>query len=1163
MSFNQSTSDKNETRYRKTGRSASSNQQHRGYAPAYPKGTGAAVSVTSVSPQVSGMVPAQRGDVQNGAHNSQPQLHGGSDVPIASTAPQTADALAPQRCSRIVPKPPTSQSVSVTSDTRKPTTPAKPPGDASKGVAFQRGFISPGFMNEMQPQMGPQIPQMGNLGISMASQCPQQLGRKYGGPRKIPVKITHPDTHEELRLDKRTDSYPDGGPSAPRTHPNIPPQSQPIPSFAHPHTTTGYYANSYNPSPLYYPAPSSHPLTSSHMPPNSQARRFSYPGSQASQHVPFINPSSHSTLPVSKSGSLVHNVLDPPNLEHARDVRNISASVPSATGPVVIKPPAGTVGQKVVDPLPNSSTVVEKGELSKPLRQSGEIMQSAGDQSILKSLRVMEKVSASATATASVEKQVSNLLSSSSDAPTEESVPVVTTTEPRRIIDRQEGAARLHHRGSGMMDNDRWNKGGAANFRTGQVPNFGVLRNPHAPKLETSDTGEQVRGADDSDKDGHEHGAKKYSRDFLLKFSVQYTELPEGFEIMSDIAQILNANVNAAPSIYYDSLPSPGRIVDRQGGAARLDRRGSGIMDYDRWNKGGAANFRTGQVPNFGVLRNPHAPKLETSDTGEQVRGADDSDKDGHEHGAKKYSRDFLLKFSVQHTELPEGFEIMSDIEQILNANVNAAPSIYYDSLPSPGRIVDRQGGAARLDRRGSGIMDDDRWNMGGAANFRTGQGPNFGVLRNPRAPTPVQQHVRGILPGPANSVGHQGGMQRNNSDADRWQRSANFQPKGLMPSPHTPLQVMHKADRKYEVGKVSDEEQAKQRQLKAILNKLTPQNFEKLFEQVKAVNIDNATTLTGVISQIFDKALMEPTFCEMYANFCFYLAGELPDFSEDNEKITFKILLYNKCQEEFERGGREQEETNKADEEGQVKQSEEEREGKRIKARRQRLGNVSLIGELYKKRMLTERIMHKCIEKLFGQQQTPDEQDIEALCKLMSTIGEMIDHPKAKEYMDAYFERMKSLSNNMKLSSRVRFMLNDAIDLRKKKWQQRRKVEGRIKIEEVHIDAAQERQAESSRLVRGPGINPSARRGPPSPRGSTMLSSPNVHSFDRTLPTSPPTHAYGVALTQNVPSENVLTEDRLRDMSLAAIREFYSARDEKEVALRIKELNSPSSIHR
>jgi translation initiation factor 4G len=416
----------------------------------------------------------------------------------------------------------------------------------------------------------------------------------------------------------------------------------------------------------------------------------------------------------------------------------------------------------------------------------------------------------------------------------------------------------------------------------------------------------------------------------------------------------------------------------------------------------------------------------------------------------------------------------------------------------------------------------------------------------------------------------------------------------------------MHKAEKKYEVGKVVDEEEAKQRQLRAILNKLTPANFDKLFEQVKAVNIDNAATLTGVVSQIFDRTLMEPIYCEMYVNFCCHLAGELPDFNEDNEKVTFKRVLLNKCQEEFERGERvQEEETNKAGEEGEIKQTAEEREEMRVKARRRMLGNIRLIGELYKKKMLTERIMHACTQKLLGQYQDPDEEDLEALCKLMSTIGEMIDHQKVKENMDAYFDRMKTLSNNMNLSSRVRFMLKDAIDLRKNKWHQRRKVEGPKRIEEVQRDAAQER-AQVSRLGRAPSINQSARRVPMefAPRGSTMLSSPNAQigsyrglptrgygtlserttygtredlnprnipdrfaapaaydqlspqernvtlgnrelrnvdrSFDRSLATSSPARGQGAAFPQNVPSEKAWPEERLRDMSMAAIKEFY-----------------------
>ncbi|XP_034709374.1 LOW QUALITY PROTEIN: eukaryotic translation initiation factor 4G-like [Vitis riparia] len=501
-------------------------------------------------------------------------------------------------------------------------------------------------------------------------------------------------------------------------------------------------------------------------------------------------------------------------------------------------------------------------------------------------------------------------------------------------------------------------------------------------------------------------------------------------------------------------------------------------------------------------------------------------------------------------------------------SNINVS-SYDRDSYPSPGRIVDRQAGGSRPDRRGSSVVDDDKWSKlpgpfssgrdlrpdigygGDVVGFRSVQGGNYGVLRNPRGQS-TMQYVGGILSGPMQSMGSQGG-QRNSPDADRWQRATGFQ-KGLIPSPQTSVQ-MHRAEKKYEVGKATDEEEVKQRKLKAILNKPTPQNFEKLFEQVKAVNIDNAVTLTGVISQIFDKALMEPTFCEMYANFCFHLARELPDFSTDNEKITFKRLLLNKCQEEFERGEREQEEANRADEEGEIKQSEEEREEKRIKARRRMLGNIRLIGELYKKRMLTERIMHVCIKKLLGQYQNPDEEDVESLCLLMSTIGEMIDHPKAKEHMDVYFDRMAKLSNNMKLSSRVRFMLKDAIDLRKNKWQQRRKVEGPKNIEEVHRDAAQERQAQASRLSRGPSMNSSTRRGAPpmdfGPRGSTMLSSPNSQMGGfRGLP-SPQVRGFG--------AQDVRLEDRQR--KLKAILNKPTPQNFEKLFEQVKAVNIDNAV--
>ncbi|CAA6669768.1 unnamed protein product [Spirodela intermedia] len=479
------------------------------------------------------------------------------------------------------------------------------------------------------------------------------------------------------------------------------------------------------------------------------------------------------------------------------------------------------------------------------------------------------------------------------------------------------------------------------------------------------------------------------------------------------------------------------------------------------------------------------SPNLSTSEDGRAGRGKKVLDDGGIGGANRKYSRDFLLTFREQCIDLPMGFEIGADIADVVMIGQAGTPHIYdREPFPSPGRIIDRPSVSIR-DRRPSSNLDDDKWTRGSGpygsgrdlrvdvGNFRSGQ-VGHGVLRHPRVQP--NAYPGGILSAPVQAVPSSGGISRVNSDSDRWQRGTGIQ------------RVMHKAEKRYEVGKVSDEEQGKQRQLKGILNKLTPQNFDRLFQQVKEVNIDNAGTLTGVINQIFDKALMEPTFCEMYANFCFHLASELPDFCEDNEKITFKRLLLNKCQEEFERGEREQDEASR-DVDGETRRSAEEREEKRVQARRRMLGNIRLIGELYKKKMLTERIMHECIKKLLGQYQSPDEEDIEALCKLMSTIGEIIDHPKAKDHMDAYFEMMGSL----------RFLLRDAIDLRKNKWQQRRKVEGPKKIEEVHRDAAQERHAQTSRLSRGPGMGSSGRRGPPpvdyGQRGPNILPSPGSQS--------------------------------------------------------------------
>ncbi|KAH7687476.1 MIF4G-like type 3 domain-containing protein [Dioscorea alata] len=273
-----------------------------------------------------------------------------------------------------------------------------------------------------------------------------------------------------------------------------------------------------------------------------------------------------------------------------------------------------------------------------------------------------------------------------------------------------------------------------------------------------------------------------------------------------------------------------------------------------------------------------------------------------------------------------------------------------------------------------------------------------------------------------------------------------------LVPSSQTPLVVVHKAERRYEVGKVFGREDAKQRKLRAILNKLTFQNLDKLLLEVREVNIKHVITLAGFVSQIFDKALLEPTYSVVYANFCSYLVNELPGFRRNDETVTFRRLLLTKCQEKFERRDRDQPPVKEGEGEGIDSTSYEvDSKVSEFQGCHQRLGNIQFIGELYRVRMLTEGIMLCCIQTLLNGHQSPNGEDIEALCKLMSIIGDKIDHPRTKKRLDAYFAIMEQLSTSQKLSHQIRFMLMDVIDLRRNEWQRIRKTEKLKKTEDVH----------------------------------------------------------------------------------------------------------------
>lgn len=266
------------------------------------------------------------------------------------------------------------------------------------------------------------------------------------------------------------------------------------------------------------------------------------------------------------------------------------------------------------------------------------------------------------------------------------------------------------------------------------------------------------------------------------------------------------------------------------------------------------------------------------------------------------------------------------------------------------------------------------------------------------------------------------------------------------------------------------------QRKVKAALNKMTPEKFDKLADQILEIagqskNEQDGRTLRQVIQLTFEKACDEQHWSSMYAKFCAHMLNTMStEIKDENVRdkhgnpvvggALFRKYLLNRCQEEFEKGW----EINLPDKpEGQEGEAALLSEEYYIAAaaKRRGLGLIQFIGELYKLNMLTLRIMHECVLKLLDFDGLPDESAVESLTKLLRTVGgTMAAADAGPKMLDVYFQRIEKIMNMEGLNSRLKFMLMDLCDLRRANWVSKDADKGPMTLNEIHAKAAAAQQA-------------------------------------------------------------------------------------------------------
>mmetsp|Transcript_46724 Transcript_46724/g.102026 ORF Transcript_46724/g.102026 Transcript_46724/m.102026 type:complete len:743 (-) Transcript_46724:699-2927(-) len=249
------------------------------------------------------------------------------------------------------------------------------------------------------------------------------------------------------------------------------------------------------------------------------------------------------------------------------------------------------------------------------------------------------------------------------------------------------------------------------------------------------------------------------------------------------------------------------------------------------------------------------------------------------------------------------------------------------------------------------------------------------------------------------------------------------------------------------------------ERQVKVILNKLTIEKFDRLYEQLCDVGVQTQAHVALIMQEVFEKATLQHHFVSMYADLCVKLEHDpriAPAVEGEDASKGFRSLLLSKCQSAFEGMLSAQDDDLPEDEEA--------REEARMQRKYKALGNVKFVGELLVRGMLCTRLLCNIGENLL--QSRHDCVDaLESLTALLTAAAPKFDDPKWVHFqrLDGIFAQMQELTADKAVPARLRFLLRDVLDMRKRGWPNHGPIQAKqakpMKIEEVKQMAEQEQQ--------------------------------------------------------------------------------------------------------
>eukprot|EP00835_Amoeboradix_gromovi_P003035 NODE_188_length_15619_cov_0.374871.p1 type:complete len:1000 gc:universal NODE_188_length_15619_cov_0.374871:10634-7635(-) len=266
--------------------------------------------------------------------------------------------------------------------------------------------------------------------------------------------------------------------------------------------------------------------------------------------------------------------------------------------------------------------------------------------------------------------------------------------------------------------------------------------------------------------------------------------------------------------------------------------------------------------------------------------------------------------------------------------------------------------------------------------------------------------------------------------------------------------------------------------QLTGFLNKLTKENYESISTQISDLIVKEPShaKITALAKNLFAKAVLEPHFVLIYAELCKLIYDQLDTNAKGNVKFSqflFEVLAQT-CQSNFENRPKWTELQSVIEKSGQTTgQDISEDEMAIIYMKKKALGNIQFVGALFQFSIISGNIIFTVLTYCLLDMV---EDDIELAIVLLHSTGYIMQSylktadPKYQQRYVQIFNKIKELSRDKRISSRVRFMCLDVLDKKKRGF----------------ADASGPKKlADVNKPENRPDSRPGSARGPQQQRGS------------------------------------------------------------------------------